>query len=107
MSAAEHDRLLATTSHLPHLIAAMLAIATAEEQLPFVASGWQDTTRVAAGQVELWQDIVRENQEEILAALRRYRGLLDRFETAIAAGDFAKLAELLQEGKQRRDRVGN
>ncbi len=107
LSAAEHDRLLAITSHLPHLVATMLALTTADDQLPYVASGWQDTTRVAAGQVEIWRDILRENRAPILHALHRYREVFDEFEAAIAEGDVDRLAQLLQEGKQRRDRLGN
>jgi prephenate dehydrogenase len=57
MSPAEHDKALASTSHLPHLVAAALAAATPEKLLPLAASGWRDTTRVAAGDTNLWQPI--------------------------------------------------
>ena len=58
MSPAEHDKALAATSHLPHLVAAALAAATPEDLLPLAASGWRDTTRVAGGDPKLWQAIL-------------------------------------------------
>ena len=48
MTPARHDAALAITSHLPHLVASALAAATPTELLPLTASGWRDTTRVAA-----------------------------------------------------------
>ena len=58
MSPAEHDKLVAGASHVPHLVAAALVAATPQESLPLVAGGWIDTTRIAAGDPELWRDIL-------------------------------------------------
>src|SRR5262249_21302854 len=49
MDAQEHDRILARTSHLPHLLAAALALATREDPAHLIGSGFCDTTRIAAG----------------------------------------------------------
>ena len=72
MTPAEHDAALAATSHLPHLVAAALAAATPEKLLPLAASGWRDTTRVAAGDPKLWQPIFATNRQHVLAALDRF-----------------------------------
>src|SRR5262245_31363811 len=61
LSPEEHDLALATTSHMPHLVAAVLAGQLPEKWRPFAATGFRDTTRVAAGDPTLWTAIAREN----------------------------------------------
>ncbi len=53
----EHDKIVARTSHLPHVVASALARVTEASDLPLTAGGWRDTTRVAAGDAELWTQI--------------------------------------------------
>ena len=76
MTPAEHDAALATTSHLPHLVAAALAAATPHELLPLAASGWRDTTRVAGGDPQLWQPIFAANRQHVLDSLDRLNQVL-------------------------------
>lgn len=103
----DHDAALAATSHLPHLLAAALAGATAENLLPLAGSGWCDTTRIAAGQPELWREIIAENRQHTLSAARGFATIWDTWVDALAAGDMERIEELLAEGKKRRDAVGN
>jgi prephenate dehydrogenase len=107
MSPEDHDAALARTSHLPHLVASALAAATPEALLPLTATGWQDTTRVAAGDVELWRQIFLANRAPTLKALADFETVLSRFRAALETADAALLAELLAEGKRRRDAVGS
>jgi prephenate dehydrogenase len=107
ISPAEHDAALARTSHLPHLLASALAAATPEDQLPLTGSGWQDTTRIAAGDVELWRQIFLANRSPSLKALDDFEKVLKRFRLALESGDGTQLAALLAEGKRRRDAVGS
>jgi prephenate dehydrogenase len=107
MSPEDHDAALARTSHLPHLVAAALAAATPAELLPLTATGWQDTTRVAAGDEELWRQIFLANREATLKALADFETVLAGFRAALEAADGAKLVDLLAEGKRRRDAVGS
>lgn len=106
MSPAEHDQAIARVSHLPHLVAAALAAATDERLLPLVGAGWSDTTRIAAGNVELWHQIVEENRQPILAALSEYSASLMQWIRAIERGDAGLLVELLEAAKSKRDAVG-
>lgn len=99
----EHDRALAATSHLPHLAAAALAAATPAEWLSVVASGWLDTTRIAAGDVELWTQIFESNRAQVLEALTRLEVSLADFRAALEQNDQTALGKLLAEAKQRRD----
>lgn len=107
MSPAVHDAALARTSHLPHLVASALAAATPESLLPLTGTGWSDTTRVAAGDAELWRQILATNAVPTLKALADFERVLSRLRTALESGDGAELARILAEGKSRRDALGS
>lgn len=103
----EHDAALAMTSHLPHLLASALAAATPDGILALAATGWADTTRVAAGDPDLWRQIFLANRTQVLTALHQFDQHLDSIRDAIEAQDGPELERLLAEGKRIRDAVGN
>ena len=103
----EHDRALAATSHLPHLVASALAAATPETWLRFTARGWSDTTRIAASSPELWSQIFTQNRSAVIDAVQRLQHALDALRDAVAREDRPKLLHLLEEAKRRRDAVGD
>jgi len=107
MTPAEHDRAVAVTSHLPHLIASAIAGSTPAEYVTLTAGGWQDTTRIAAGDPLLWRQIFFANRENLMAALSHFDQTLADLRGAIEAGDAAALERLLTEGKRIRDAVGS
>lgn len=107
LSPTEHDRLLAASSHLPHLAASLLAGTTAEEALPWTGAGWRDTTRVAAGDPALWADILISNRQNILEAGRLLEDSLRGALAALEAGDRDRLVEVLEQGSARRNAVGS
>ncbi len=107
MDPQSHDAAIARTSHLPHVVSSALAASTPKSVLQLVASGWLDTTRIAAGSPELWQQIVDENTASVTEALKEFAAHLDRWIEAIEAGETTKIRELLELGKQQRDSVGN
>ena len=107
MSPAQHDRLLAATSHAPHLLAAALAAATPAEARQFTAGGWRDTTRIAAGDPDLWADILLDNAAAVAKALSRIAGATEKMLTALEKGDRRKLVSLLHAAKEARDAVGS
>jgi prephenate dehydrogenase len=103
MSPDEHDRAVAATSHAPHLIAAALALATAGEHLPLVASGWLDTTRIAAADPAIWQPIFAANLAHVLKALDSFEKTLSELREAMKTPNPTQLVELLRVAKQSRD----
>ena len=107
MTAAEHDRALAAVSHLPHVVAAALASATPEAYLPLSATGWLDTTRVAAGDPELWRQILLANRSNVLRALGRMEKSVAQLRTALEREDPARLKTFLKKAKRSRDAVGS
>jgi prephenate dehydrogenase len=78
-----HDRLVATFSHLPHVLSNLLAVQGAErllgegEALPHVGPSFRDATRVAGANTAMWADIYRANRLAIVAELREYARRLD------------------------------
>lgn len=72
LGAAAHDELVARISHLPHLTAAATAkIALRDTSAgKFGGGGLRDTTRVASGNPEMWAEILTENREAVIPALR-------------------------------------
>jgi prephenate dehydrogenase len=102
-----HDRALAITSHLPHLVASALSASTPREHLPLTAGGWQDTTRLAAADPELWRQIFVANRAAMAEAVERFNASLGALHQALQSGDEPKLLELLAEAKQVRDALGS
>jgi prephenate dehydrogenase len=107
MSPQEHDLALASTSHMPHLLASVLAAVTPPELLDLVGTGWMDTTRVAGGSPELWRQIIAENADCSLQAMQKFATIWHRAMNAIEKRDFDALHMILSEGKQIRDALGN
>ncbi len=98
-----HDRVLAITSHVPHVAAAAVASLLSDEAAPFASSGFRDTTRVAAGDPQLWAAILSQNAPEVQRVLAALMLQLDRFGDVLANGDLAQLQQLLLEGQMRRE----
>jgi prephenate dehydrogenase len=102
LSPAEHDAVLASTSHLPHVLASIAAASVPERLLPFTGNGYRDTTRIAAGDASIWVSILLENGPEILKALDGAVGMLQQFRDAIALQDAARLERLWEVGARVR-----
>jgi prephenate dehydrogenase len=106
MTPQAHDEALAATSHAPHLVASALAAATPRKFLPLASSGWLDTTRVAAGDAELWRQIISTNRTHVLKSVDRFARMLSSLRQALADEDQEEILQLLQAGKRHRDSVG-
>jgi cyclohexadieny/prephenate dehydrogenase len=101
MSADHHDKVLAMTSHLPHLIAyTIVGTATNLEEslksevIEFSASGFRDFTRIAASDPVMWRDIFLNNREAVLEIVQRFTEDLTALQRAIRFGEGDKLQEL-------------
>jgi prephenate dehydrogenase len=103
-----HDRVVAAISHLPHLVAfALVAGAHRFEPsaLTFAARGFRDTTRVAASDPVVWQEIFHGNREALLASVARFRAALTEIERLVDGGDVAELQNWISEVKALREAV--
>ena len=108
MAAEQHDRVVASVSHLPHMAASALAETVAantedrERILTLAASGFRDTTRIAMGNPEMWKDICLTNQEEIATLLETYIQELTQVRELVAAGDGSGLLEHFERARDFR-----
>ncbi len=107
MSAEEHDRTMAMTSHLPHLAAAALAATLPETLFRLTGTGMRDTTRLASGAPELWRQIIAQNRRHVLTVLEQYGGKLAALHAAIRDGDDDGLVNFLATAKKNRDALGS
>ena len=107
LSPEEHDLALATTSHLPHFIAALLARQVPPAWLPYTATGFRDATRIAAGDPHLWAAIARENALAVSHALAAFAGQLDALRDAVLSQNEDDLVRLLADAKRVRDALGS
>lgn len=102
-----HDRLLAATSHFPHLIAYALAGALAAQPTAAAAQrlhggGLRDTTRIAASSPALWTDILLDNRAEVLGLMTAFQAELDQLVQHLARADAEGLTAVLTPAAQWR-----
>lgn len=113
MSPEDHDRVLALTSHLPHVAAWALSRAVAAargtagpDPIHFSGPSLRDMTRIAGASVEMWRDILVANADSILTEIDSFRSRIDDLAAAIATRDEPALDRLLSEAAAlRRDLV--
>jgi cyclohexadieny/prephenate dehydrogenase len=109
MDPAHHDRILAITSHLPHLIAYTI-VGTADdlgghlnsEVLKYAAGGFRDFTRIAASDPTMWRDVFLNNKEAVLEVLQRFQEDLFYLQRAIRWDEGDKLFDLFSRTREIR-----
>ena len=103
----EHDRLMAAISHLPQIAASALMTVAAElagrSNLDVAGDGLRDSTRLAAGDPELWSQITASNAGELAGAVRLLRARLERVEKALDAAE--PLNEFFAAGRRAREQL--
>jgi prephenate dehydrogenase len=106
-----HDRLVALTSHLPHVLANLLVnqagAASVDGHDPLLSGGGslRDMTRVAGANPRIWVDIFLDNAEPLSASLAEHRRRIEKLEEALAAGDAGFLARWIGEAAGNRRRM--
>ncbi|HLR17117.1 MAG TPA: bifunctional prephenate dehydrogenase/3-phosphoshikimate 1-carboxyvinyltransferase [Alcanivoracaceae bacterium] len=107
MTPEEHDKVLAETSHLPHLIAFSLVDTLARqgdsmEIFRYAAGGFRDFTRIASSDPTMWHDIFVENKEALLTATDLFTEGLAQFRQAVAQADSAELLGIMTRANSAR-----
>ncbi|HEY0491346.1 MAG TPA: prephenate dehydrogenase/arogenate dehydrogenase family protein [Telluria sp.] len=107
LSPAEHDKVFAAVSHLPHMLAYALVddIANkphARQLFQYAASGFRDFTRIAGSSPEMWRDISLANREALLGELDAYLAQLTGLRAMLAAGDGAGLESVYANAQHAR-----
>lgn len=110
MTPEQHDEILATVSHLPHVLAYALmdqvaGAPNAEELLSYAGTGFQDFTRIAGGLPEMWRDICLANRESLLRQMEVYQAELAKVRKLLSDGDGAALERLFTHARNARKRM--
>lgn len=108
LDAAQHDRIFAAVSHLPHLAAFVLVDELAQRPdsetfFRFAASGFRDFTRIAGSSPEMWRDIALANREALLAELDAYTAALQTLRTVLSAGEAETLTKVFSRAREARE----
>lgn len=108
MTAEQHDKILAATSHLPHVLAyaVMESLTTTAYETPiftYAAGGFKSFTRTASSSPVMWRDICLHNREEILYWLDHYQATLSTLRDWIATGDGERILTVFERSKAERD----
>jgi prephenate dehydrogenase len=99
MTAEEHDRVLASTSHLPFLVSSALAHATPQEFAPLVGPGFRSASRLAGTPAHMMMGVLQSNRDNVLSAIRTFRNSLDEIESVLENEDYAQLEEFLNQSR--------
>ncbi|MGQ0662208.1 MAG: prephenate/arogenate dehydrogenase family protein [Pseudomonadota bacterium] len=109
MDAGHHDRVLAITSHVPHLIAYTIVNTVSDlewhmkaEVIKFAASGFRDFTRVAASDPVMWRDIFLYNREAVIDMMGRLYEDIALLQKAIRSGDGKRLKAVFARARRIR-----
>ena len=98
--AAEHDKMIALTSQLAHIVSsAYVKSPLTEHAVGFTGGSFQDMTRVAPMEERVWTELFLLNREPLLSELERVQTHLKEYAEAIAAGDEERVRALIRDGK--------
>ena len=116
LSPKTHDLLVGAASHLPHLIASILTntVANVETEegkaLDFTATGFRDSTRIAAGSPDLWTGIFTQNRDVLVSLIDNIIDNLTEFKTLLQTDNLVEIERLLLEAqvtvKKQREKLG-
>ena len=109
MDVDHHDRVLAATSHLPHMLAYTLVdvlgrMPERTEIFRYSAGGLRDFTRVASSDPQMWHDICSANRDAIVQELERFGAALDRLTDAVRRKDGEHVRAVFARAKAIRDK---
>ncbi len=106
LSPQEHDKIVASVSHLPQLIAVSLINSlTSEKDVTLAAGGFRDLTRIASSPFQIWKPVIQNNKKEILDSLDRMEFEINKIKNAIIKDDNITLQELFDKAASVREAI--
>jgi prephenate dehydrogenase len=107
MRPAEHDRIFANVSHLPHITAVALINASRAGELTFAGKGFMDTSRIASGPANIWADVLATNANNVTRSIDKITAELRKLKKAIKSGDKKQIEKLLKAARNKRNALIN
>ena len=105
VEASQHDRWVASTSHLPYLVSHALAASLPVEAGRLVGPGFLSTTRLAGSFTPMMLDVIRHNRQNISEALDELLEWLEELQTQLSTNDIQKIEKLLRASEAHRDKI--
>lgn len=102
MTPAEHDRIFAGVSHLPHIVAAALINANNSKTLKFAGRGFMDTSRIASGPANIWADVLATNADNTTRGIDKVIVELRKLKKSIKSKDKKQIEKLLAKARSKR-----
>jgi len=102
MKPAEHDRIFANISHLPHMVAMALINANNNEDLKFAGKGFMDTSRIASGPANIWADVLLTNAGNTTIGIDKIIAELEKMKKAIKEKNKKQIENLLEKARFKR-----
>jgi len=99
MTAGEHDRILASTSHLPFLISSSFARSTPREYASLIGPGFRSASRLADTPSQMMMGILQSNRDNIIGAIKTFRESLNAIESALQMEDYPQLEMILDQSR--------
>ena len=99
MTAEEHDRILASTSHLPFLLSSALAHSTSPDFASLIGPGFRSISRLAGTPSHMMMGILKSNRENILNSIRHFRNFLNEIESALQDENYTQLELFLNQSR--------
>jgi prephenate dehydrogenase len=109
IDAKTHDMTVAHTSHVPHIVAAVLTMTVLGDRKSRAlrgkgcAGGFRDTTRIASSAPQMWREIIGNNSGSIMRAMTEFEKNLKSFRKIICKSEYSKIEKKLQSAKDLRD----
>ena len=107
MTPAEHDKIFANISHLPHIAAAALINASDSRTLKFAGKGFMDTSRIASGPANIWADVLLANAKNCTASIDKIIAELRKLKKAVKSDDKKQIERLLKKARDKRTAMVN
>ncbi|MFV1949224.1 MAG: prephenate dehydrogenase [Anaerolineales bacterium] len=95
LDAKDHDRILASTSHLPYLISSALALVTSKNAVKLIGPGFRSSIRLAGTPSSMMHGVLLSNRDNVLGALRSLQDQLSKIESALEENDTSQLKTIL------------
>ncbi len=105
MKPAEHDRIFANVSHVPHITAAALINATNGREMKFAGKGFLDTSRIASGPANIWADVLLTNTDNISKGIDKVIAELLKLKKAVNNKDRVQIEKLLATARKKRAKL--
>lgn len=105
MTAEEHDRALASTSHMPFLISSALADSTSTDYSFIIGPGFRSASRLAGTPSHMMMGILRSNRDNVLSALQTFRNSLDEIESALEDEKYSEFENILMRSREKHLRL--